>query len=39
MAFFIGISISLGVRDWELESLTSFMDMLYSLSLRGEGDE
>uniref|UniRef100_A0A2N9HTX3 Reverse transcriptase zinc-binding domain-containing protein n=1 Tax=Fagus sylvatica TaxID=28930 RepID=A0A2N9HTX3_FAGSY len=32
------IRFSRNVHDWELESLSSFMELIYSIALKGEGD-
>ena len=31
------VNFSQNVQDWELESMTSFMDLIYSLTLDGNG--
>ena len=33
------LRFSKNVHDWELESLSSFMELIYSLPLKGEGDD
>ena len=33
------IRFSRNVHDWELESLSSFMELIYSIPLKGEGDD
>ena len=33
------LHFSRNVHDWELESLSSFMELIYSIPLKGEGDD
>jgi hypothetical protein len=33
------VHFSRNVHDWELESLSSFMELIYSIPLKGEGDD
>lgn len=35
----LGCSVLYSVQDWELETLTTFMDLIYSTSMKGEGPD